>query len=431
MERGDKLNGPSLQAQSSAAISKLQADTQALNALKAAVSNFNAGAELKGTSISGMKQQLNDYLTVIDANITANDVDMEDFQTLSSTAGGEVIDGTAILDEWDSAKEGKAAAERAADNARGWASFFRIFNAETANILENNAKVYDAQADTWQEIITWCQEQADKFDQIKSATDGLFVTGPSMRETAASALVDITGAFRVNGYAPNMNAGWRTTINKKKQYIELIQNGIISVNENGEISVNLEELKKISANNITKQEYEQLCLVYEQLLKESDIASIEILRVISDYERNKIFVEDKELKRLCENFEPIPSRVEKYEVNAANRNDIIADTKATLEWRASNDIGNLMEKAIGEIPVVGDLYDTWKTQVANGTEETKKILEWADSIQIGNTVYVDERFFVPKSGNVQDAQIRVVTVQIRDENNNIVRQEQSISKSYY
>ncbi|MDD3404147.1 MAG: hypothetical protein PHQ72_12455, partial [Hespellia sp.] len=181
-------------------------------ALKAAVSNFNAGAELKGTSISGMKQQLNDYLTVIDANITANDADVEDFQTLSSTAGGEVIDGTAILDEWDSAKEGKASAERAADNARGWASFFRIIDAQTANILENNAKVYDAQADTWQEIITWCQEQADTFDQIKSTTDGLFVTGPTMRETAASALADIAGAFRVNGYSPNMNAGWRTSI---------------------------------------------------------------------------------------------------------------------------------------------------------------------------------------------------------------------------
>ncbi|MDL2296311.1 hypothetical protein LJC18_05930, partial [Lachnospiraceae bacterium OttesenSCG-928-E19] len=222
MDYGDKLNGPSLQAQSNAAISKLQEDIQVLNALKEAVTSFNDGGELKGTSIKGIKQQLGDYISVIEAEINAYEFDIEDFQTLSSVVGNEVIDGAAILDEWDYAKAGMVSAESSAENARFWASFFRFLqNNDVALILENDARIYEEQANTWAQIIDWCQEKANKFDQIKNSTEGLFDTGQSIRDTTTTALSDIMGAFKVNGYAPNSGAKWRSVLSIYTENVEV------------------------------------------------------------------------------------------------------------------------------------------------------------------------------------------------------------------
>lgn len=78
------------------AIHKLENDNETLDIVSKSVTAFSTDNEIKSVSFENLKQQLADYITVIDAIKSANAYDIAEFSTLKDLVGDEVLDGANI-----------------------------------------------------------------------------------------------------------------------------------------------------------------------------------------------------------------------------------------------------------------------------------------------------------------------------------------------
>lgn len=71
------------------------------------VTAFSADNEIKSVSFENLKQQLADYITIIDAIKSANTYKIAEFSPLKDLVGNEVLDGVNIRSQMKKALDNK------------------------------------------------------------------------------------------------------------------------------------------------------------------------------------------------------------------------------------------------------------------------------------------------------------------------------------
>ena len=93
MKESDYLNPNDIKSQCDQAIHKLENDNETLDIVSKSVTAFSTDNEIKSVSFENLKQQLADYITVIDAIKSANAYDIAEFSTLKDLVGMKFLMG--------------------------------------------------------------------------------------------------------------------------------------------------------------------------------------------------------------------------------------------------------------------------------------------------------------------------------------------------
>ena len=207
-----KLRCQAIIDQSVAAREILYQDNDALSIVETSIDQFVTNNELSSESFGNLKQYMQDYKMLISTMRKANDSDIDDFAFLVFVIGNKDIDGAAILDQKEIARQGKESAEQSAQNCRNWAKMMFMDTVSAAN-LRYQAQVYDNTADNWLTIYNWCGDQEKAYDLLESNTKRLFQLSAMMREAVIAGLSDMNMAIKEDGkYSPKKNAYWRKRI---------------------------------------------------------------------------------------------------------------------------------------------------------------------------------------------------------------------------
>ena len=207
-----KLRCQAIIDQSVAAREILYQDNDALSIVETSIDQFVTNNELSSESFGNLKQYMQDYKMLISTMRKANDSDIDDFAFLVFVIGNKDIDGAAILDQKEIARQGKESAEQSAQNCRNWAKMMFMDTVSAAN-LRYQAQVYDNTADNWLTIYNWCVDQEKAYDLLESNTKRLFQLSAMMREAVIAGLSDMNMAIKEDGkYSPKKNAYWRKRI---------------------------------------------------------------------------------------------------------------------------------------------------------------------------------------------------------------------------
>ena len=248
MDTGSILKPNALKSQCRSAIDILQKNNNDFNTAKSSITHFSGNDEIKSVSIDNLKQQLQDYLTVIEGMAAANNADIEDYRTLQETLEGgnsEDLDGAALLKRKADCEQGKEEAESAAATCRWMADVWRSTGKDPTQTmafsLEIAAQGYDTEASGWNSLLTDTQEKIDFYDSVEASTAGLFLSSAAARIALGAALSDIKDAFQENGYSPNLGAVWRKALTEKENYDEFVRK-LLAVGVASELIQNMMEI---------------------------------------------------------------------------------------------------------------------------------------------------------------------------------------------
>ena len=227
MKESDNLNPNDIKSQCDQAINKLENDNETLNIVSKSVTAFSTDNEIKSVSFENLKQQLADYITVIDAIKSANAYDIAEFSTLKDLVGDEVLDGANIrsllfLPESVYSLPGDT---RPAMGISIWTqyvldNFATVREAvdemkkETSNSIIDlyyswKVNDYKRLAESSQKLYDEWKSKSDKYDEIEGSTSILFSTTSSLREAITTALNSMSGRFQSGTYIPRTGFDWK------------------------------------------------------------------------------------------------------------------------------------------------------------------------------------------------------------------------------
>lgn len=207
MHRSDYLNPADMKSQCRKAVQCMEEDCRALEIVRRSIMKFAEDPEIESEAFAALAQQLEDYGTVIEAMRIANVADSEDFQTLSSLVGNEVLDGENIYCQMENArnmKESYQSNERMYRNCMAAAedpllySYYRWKAGHYGRLAANSQKLYES-----------FREKSERFDKIAADTSHLFTAAEDMGSLIQSGLTKITGGFQNGSYVSDPNPEWR------------------------------------------------------------------------------------------------------------------------------------------------------------------------------------------------------------------------------
>lgn len=267
MTESSYINGVGIAAQCANAIYNLQKDNDEIVAAEKSLSLFYRDEEIKGEAFDSLKQQISDYVMVLQAMRSANDSDIADFGTLCKAVGWFKVDGKENLEQQKVAKE---AVEKNLEEYNYWRE--KANNASTFEVIfgmgwywGSKANDYLEQADISKKIYNEYKAKEEKYDSIESTTSKLFTASTSTRYAVNKALEDMAKSFVDGKYVLDMAALWRTNI------VNCYYDRVWKEKEDGSIELNMYEIKKIldkDAKDIMPQEYEVVTKAY--LIAEDD-----------------------------------------------------------------------------------------------------------------------------------------------------------------
>ena len=112
----DYLDPSTIKSQCSAAITEIDTDNSALTVAYTAVDSFINDTTIKSDAFDALKSSVRPYLTIITRLKNANESDKADFETLKSSVGSEVLDGSIIVPKMKAAWDSKTNNENTANN---------------------------------------------------------------------------------------------------------------------------------------------------------------------------------------------------------------------------------------------------------------------------------------------------------------------------
>ena len=266
MNENSYLNPADIRAQCDAAINSLEKDNEATYIIERNLNSFIEDSQVQSYAFKSLKQQMEDYKSVLPVMRMANQADIEDFRFLKLMTTGTELNGSNILEQKNMAIEAKKSDEANAEKYRKKAQ-----KATSVTLrVQYTTKVtsYMAMAALDQRLYDECQKKEDTYDGIEKFTCGLFEEGASIRAAVESALSGIQGAFQNGVYVPDMQAAWRGEISGC--YI----NRVMKINADGTITARWAEVRRIlnkDAEEITEEEYNALAVLYLNM-GEEDLA---------------------------------------------------------------------------------------------------------------------------------------------------------------
>lgn len=206
MNESDYLNPNDIKSQCDQAIHKLENDNETLDIVSNSIMAFSADNEIKSISFNNLKQQLADYITVIEAIKSANTYDIAEFSTLKKLVGDEVLDGANILSQMKTALHNKEFYLEKADEyelKKQTGSFVTDLYycwkvSDYRRLAESSQKLYDE----------W-KSKSDKYDEIEVSTSVLFSATSSLRETITTELNNMRQRFQNGTYISRTDSDWK------------------------------------------------------------------------------------------------------------------------------------------------------------------------------------------------------------------------------
>lgn len=239
------------------AVKDLEKDNQSIRTAEKAVQGFINNKEMEGRSFDSLRIQMNDYGMVLQAMRTANNSDIADFRTLSSSVGDEVLDGAKILECQKKALEQKREYENTAgDYARKAADAeLRI----TRDYYQGLAFNYGILAENQEKIYQEWKKKEEAYDSIDQATAQLFTSVAGMRNTAREGLEYMQNAYQNGEYNTSVHDAWRVRM-QNCYYTRLMP-----TDAQGNTTLDWDEIAKTAtkdASEITPEEYYALTTIY-------------------------------------------------------------------------------------------------------------------------------------------------------------------------
>lgn len=239
MNENSYLNPDTVKAECDEAINVFNCDNVSIQTIKTKLEEFTSDDEIKSDAFSTLKQQISDYMFVLQAFTNANNSDIGDYNTLKSSVGDEELVGAEILRQ-----QREAIASRDSYNSKAQEYASKAGSAKHSwerAYYSGQAIRYAILAGKMDDLYKKYKEKEEKYDEIDTNTAMLFTSSANMRMTAKSALDDIKGAYKNGTYQPNLDADWRSGDEYNKIYIDMILNK--------------------DADDITEQEYSQIVVM--------------------------------------------------------------------------------------------------------------------------------------------------------------------------
>lgn len=210
MNESSYLNPESIRAQCDAAIKNLEEDNRANGLIMQKIMEFIAEPTLVGKSFEALRQQMMDYLTVLQTMKLANEADISDFRFLKLMVVGQELNGGVILEQQKAALSSKQSAE---ENIEKYKKKLRKEKSITLQI-QYDIKIahYTTMAELSQKLYNEWKKKEETYDGIERMTSGLFEEGEAIRATVENSLDGMQGAFQDGRYVSNMQAAWRGEI---------------------------------------------------------------------------------------------------------------------------------------------------------------------------------------------------------------------------
>ena len=257
MTENSYLNGKTLVEQNLGIIDNFERDNEILVAAENSLIMFCRDNEIKSEAFTDLKQQMNDYIEVIQGLRSANDSDIADFKTLNNIVGDRVLDGAVIIEGKRESNRKKNLYSDLATSYAEKAEKYNMFGVSSVLSLPSliKAQKYASLLEKEIDIYREYEKKENQYNQIMTETEKLFWAGEKTRYSAKFALEELKGNFIDGKYYPNMNASWRTSI------VNSYYSRMYKSNADGTVELNMCEIKKTlgkEAKNITLREYEAI-----------------------------------------------------------------------------------------------------------------------------------------------------------------------------
>ena len=215
MIRSSYLDPSSLIAKCNSAIAQLRKDINDFNGLKKDFDDIVNDQELKGKSITALKNNLADYYICIGLTISADEQSINDLGLLKNNLYGvELLDGSVIVDKYEDAQSDyndySNKAEEARAKERNWSPGWYVdeFGAwhqkDESNPYTSTVKHYEAMADSSKQLMDIYKAKMDKYDSIQTATHDMFTREGKLRNEINEILKDIGEMKGDNSYVPGI-----------------------------------------------------------------------------------------------------------------------------------------------------------------------------------------------------------------------------------
>ena len=210
MRRSDYLNPEAIKRQCIKAASRLEEDCKSLEIAGSCIAEFVRNPEVETESFQALKQQLEDYIIIIEAMQIANIADAEDFKSFGRLVGSELLDGENIYGQMENSLSMK---ESFLSNEE----FYRNRMAATEDIFLQayyhfKTKQYQRMADNSQRLYERWREKTERFDEIAAETQHLFVDGKDIDVLIQKGLTQIAGGFQNGAYVRKPDNEWKKQI---------------------------------------------------------------------------------------------------------------------------------------------------------------------------------------------------------------------------
>lgn len=210
MRRSDYLNPEAIKRQCIKAASRLEEDCKSLEIAGSCIAEFVRNPEVETESFQALKQQLEDYIIIIEAMQIANIADAEDFKSFGRLVGSELLDGENIYGQMENSLSMK---ESFLSNEE----FYRNRMAATEDIFLQayyhfKTKQYQRMADNSQRLYERWREKTERFDEIAAETQHLFVDSKDIDVLIQKGLTQIAGGFQNGAYVRKPDNEWKKQI---------------------------------------------------------------------------------------------------------------------------------------------------------------------------------------------------------------------------
>lgn len=266
MTVNDYLDQEKMKSQSNIAMAWLNRHNEYLDNMST-VYNSGSQTDMLGKTFTGICQQCDGYVSVIDVLKSANECDYADHEYMLAVLGTMTFDGSAII-------PAAIEAHRNEDDERAAAASDR--NAALCaqddlirSMYYSSAVNHENAADTYKEEWERLEKYMRRFHRVDEKTKDLFKLGNEYRVLARNGLNSIAWTYNsdIKEYSLSDDS-WK---NDKKKLDEKVYEAYIShAKEIGE-SWSLEDACKIvqkDVNEVSAQEYMALCYAFDGMTEE-------------------------------------------------------------------------------------------------------------------------------------------------------------------
>lgn len=198
-------------------ISRLEEGNESLKeAQDAILLALGDNVSISGESLIACQAQLTAYHDIISAVMTINCLEIEESRCLSSSVGDEILDGCALSEAYDEAKDSWQEAQQ---NADIWHSRAKMATeSQIQDEYYEYSRYWQSSADQYRLLSEKIAGKFRKYGDIQSYTATLFSETAGMRIELISALKElqrwVTGDGETNGYSSDWNKHYLTMIGK-------------------------------------------------------------------------------------------------------------------------------------------------------------------------------------------------------------------------